>query len=811
MTTCALCDLPTPDPPVTADGVQGGFCCQGCLAVARTLDGEATTADVDPETVLSAEAGDETADGETAFLAVDGMHCATCEAFLESRARTAEGVLDAAASYSSGLVRLAYDPDRIDRDALPGVLDGTGYTAQPAEVETEPGDAEGLGRLLVGGFFGMMVMLWYGLFLYPAYLGVPAGSLLLDVEGSAGGYLLANVWVMTTVVLGYTGYPRLRGAYVSLRAGHPNMDLLVSLAAVAAYGYSTAVLLFGGTEVYFDVVVAIVVVVAIGDRYESRIRRRAAGHLADLAAARVEEARRRTAAGLETVAIEDLDAGDVVVVRPGDRVPVDGTVVEGTAAVDESLLTGEPDPQSIEPDDDVIAGSVLADGSIDVAVEDPDSSTLDRLVAHLWSVQSGRPGVQALADRLAAVFVPLAVALAVAATTWRLFGGVTPRVALLAGLSVLVVSCPCALGLATPLAVSRGVREALEKGIVVTAASAFERGADVEVVALDKTGTLTTGEMAVLDLDVADGETEAGVLRHAAAVEARSGHPVAEAILDHAPTPLPDATAFERHAGGVSGRVDGTRVVVGRRDLLEEHGLAVPDALATRAEAARATGAVPTFVGWAGSARGLLTVGDRPREGWADTIEELAADRTIVVISGDDRAGTEPFADHPSVDEVFAGVPPEAKAEVVSRLRSRGPVAMVGDGTNDASALAAADLGIAIERGAALAADAADAVITTDDLGAVPTVLSLTAATRRRVRWNLGWAFGYNAIAVPVALAGLLNPLIAAAAMAGSSLLVVGNSSRRLLPLDDVDGSSAPGATSTSSGPSGTAVAGRDE
>ena len=852
MGACDLCDLPTPDPPVTDGSVPGAFCCRGCLEVARALDANPADAgvgaEVDPREALGVGrpdapeadgrggadgAGDDVPAGETAFLAVSGMHCATCEAFLEARAGGVDGVLDASASYSSELVRITYDPERIDEEDLPSVLAGTGYSARPAAVDAGAADDEGLGRLLVGGFFGMMVMAWYALFLYPAYLGVPTSSLPLDVEGPAGTYLLANVWVMATVVLGYTGYPQLRGAYVSLRAGLPNMDLLVALAASSADVSRAAARLAGRTEVYFDVVVAIVVVVALGNRYESRVKRRAAGHLAELTAARVDSARLHSPAGdgngasEEQVDVSALEDGDEVLVKPGERVPADGTVVEGTAAVDESLLTGEPTPLSRGPGDALVAGSVVTDGALVVEVDGSGEHTLDRLLGPLWAVQSGRAGVQRLADRLAAVFVPLAVVLAVVAVGWRLLAGEPPRAAFLAGLSVLVVSCPCALGLATPLAVSRGVREALDAGIVVTDGSVFERGADVDVVALDKTGTLTTGEMSVREVVVADGDAVSGgglvadggddggaggcdgaglvtpeaVLRRAAAVEAFSEHPVGEAIVARAAKPAGRASEFERHAGrGVSALVDGERVVVGRLGLLEAQGIEVPARLADRAETARRAGDVPALVGWGGSARGLVVVGDRPRDGWEAVVGELAEGREVVVLTGDDRGAAERYADHPGVAEVFAGVPPEAKAEVVARLRSRGTVAMVGDGTNDASALAAADVGIAIERGAALAADAADVVVTTDDLAAVPTVLALTGATRRRVRWNLAWAFGYNAVAIPLALAGLLNPLLAAAAMAGSSLLVVGNSTRRLLPEEEPESPpdrSRPGALGT--------------
>ena len=287
--SCTLCDLPTPDPPIEAEAVDGSFCCRGCLEVARTLDGMddvSAAADVDgPDGVRAALGADadadadgtaaETADTEAAFVAVDGMHCATCEAFLEARATDDEGVVGAEASYPSNLVRLVYDPDRLGEDDLPPILDGAGYRARPVDAEGEDDTTETVGRLIIGGFFGMMTMAWYVLFLYPTYLGLDVS--LLDVEGIAGTYLLWNVWLMTSIVLGYTGYPILRGAYVSLRASRPNMDLLVALAAGTAYVYSTTTLLLGGTEVYFDITTVVVIVVTLGGYYETRLKERAAG------------------------------------------------------------------------------------------------------------------------------------------------------------------------------------------------------------------------------------------------------------------------------------------------------------------------------------------------------------------------------------------------------------------------------------------------------------------------------------------------------------------------------------------------------
>ncbi|WP_435185301.1 heavy metal translocating P-type ATPase [Halobellus sp. EA9] len=790
--TCTLCDLPTPDPPLTDPEVPGEYCCRGCLEVARTVE---DPTDVDGETAAeSVDAGPDDAEGETAFLSVSGMHCATCEAFIESRATDRAGVRSASASYPTETVKVTYDPDETDREAIAAAISGLGYRADARDVGDDADETVSTGRLLVGGFFGMMTMLWYLLFLYPVYLEVSPELLLFDLSGSAGAYLVANVWLMATVVLGYTGYPLFRGAYVSLRAGHPNMDLLVALAAAAAYAYSTVVALFGGTEVYFDVAVVVVLAVAVGNYYEGAIKRRAAGRLADLTAERVSEARRRTDSGTETVDVESLTPGDEVVATAGDRVPVDGPVVEGRATVDESLVTGESTPVAKEPGDEAIGGAVVVDGRLVVAVEAGEESTLDRVVRTLWDVQSTRPGAQRLADRIAAVFVPLVFVLAGIATGWQLFAGARPGAALLVGLSVLVVSCPCALGLATPLAVARGVREALDAGVVITDASAFEAAPDADTVVFDKTGTLTTGEMRILDR-VGDDRVPA----RAAAIEQYADHPVAAAIVDDVDAALPSVADFERAPGrGVTGRLaaradgatqrtdeaarraDGVAVAAGSLDLFESRDWEIPETYSERAREASAEGNVPVLVGWDGRVEGVLVAGDRPRPEWEAVVDDLAADRRVVVLTGDDSAAAARFRAHDGVSEVFAGVPPEGKTAVVEQFAGDGTVAMVGDGVNDAPALAAADLGIALDH-TALAAGAADAVVTTEDLTAAPAVFDLTAATNGRIKQNLGWAFVYNAVALPLAVAGALNPLLAAVAMGTSSLLVVLNSSRSLL------------------------------
>ncbi|MFB6078812.1 MAG: heavy metal translocating P-type ATPase [Halarchaeum sp.] len=769
---CALCGLPA-DPPVTADDGTV-YCCRGCREVAAALPDDA--ADVDPADARAAvrdDAADADLEGcETAYFAVDGMHCATCEAFLESRAADVTGVRAADASYAGDAVRVAYDPGELD-GSLTEALSGYGYRVRERDADPDEGSLTTGARLLLGGVFGMMVMTWYVVFLYPVYLGWGALVPFFDVGGTAGRYLLWNVAVLAGVATALAGYPVFRGAYVSLRARRPNMDLLVSLAALVAYAYSVLVLLRGGHEVYFDVAVVVVLAVTLGEHWEARVKSRAASGLAALADDRPERVRVRTDDGITERPIGALESGDDAVVAAGDRIPRDGTVVDGDGAADESLLTGESAPRDVGVGDDVVGGSVLAAGGVTVRVD--AESTFDRVVDALWDVQSTHGGAQRLADRLAAAFVPLVFGVAVLAFAVALVRGAPLDAAMLTALSVLVVSCPCALGLATPLAVSAGVRAALECGTVVTDAGVFERAADVDVVAFDKTGTLTTGDMRVTDVA---GDPDA--LSLAAALEAYADHPVARAVCAHADAPDADVRDVERHARGVSGTVDGRRVRVGRPDFVAGDDWLLPDELDRRARAGDDDGLVPVVVGVDGSARTVALAGDDPREGWREAIEALAVDHRIVVLTGDEGASAERYRDVDAVDAVHAGVPPEGKSAVIDRLRGEGTVAMVGDGTNDAPALAAADLGIAMGSGTALATDAADAVVTGDDVRAVPAVLGVARRTRRRVRENLAWAFCYNAVAVPLAFAGVLNPLLAAGAMAASSLLVVANSARSL-------------------------------
>jgi len=816
---CTLCSLPLEQTAVDNDADER-FCCRGCREIHAELSGhEELSPDDDPAEIRSAlesEEGDLPEEYETTFLRIDGMHCATCETFIESRAAEQDGVGGVDASYITDTVRVGHEPSLSPGD-LCEQLTGLGYRAYPRDDplgERRADDGIPL-RLVVGAVFGMMVMLNYITLIYPTYfesgLYYPAATAEQISEmlaSTSATYIFIVTGLLTSVVLFYTGGPILKGAYVSAKMRAPNMDLLVALAAGSAWLYSTVAIFAGAEHVYYDVSVGIVMVVTAGGYYENRIKRRATDRLADLTEAQVGTARRYgDDSATETVDVAELTAGDRVLVREGERIPVDGTVADGEGTVDEAVVTGESLPVGKTPGEAVVGGSLLQSGSLVVAVGEGATSSVDRITDVVWNIQSANHGVQQLADRLATVFVPLVLVLAVVVGVAHALVGASLGETLLIALTVLIVSCPCALGLATPLAIASSVSEALERGIVVFDETIFERLQEVDVVAFDKTGTLTTGEMRVVDA-----EGPAATFERAALLENRTSHPIAAAITaefgpaageavgdgDARPDggvadpqdpagsdPSVEAdrvTGFRSHATGVSGTVDGQRLLVGDPDLFADQDWEVPDRIASLADDASADGNVPVVVGENGVAAGVVAVGDDPREGWEKAVSAVAAEGVeIAILTGDDRRATGRFEAHPEVDHVFAGVPPEAKAETVDRLGGRGGTVMVGDGTNDAPALAAADLGVALGGGTALAADAADVAVVTDDLGSLSTTFDLSAAANRRVKGNIAWAFCYNGVAIPLAVVNLLNPLFAAIAMAASSLLVVANSSRPLL------------------------------
>lgn len=578
----------------------------------------------------------------------------------------------------------------------------------------------------------------------------------------------------------------------------PTTELLTAITVVSAYLYSTVTMLRGRTDVYFDLTIVIAAVVVAAMFYESLIKQRAMDRLTELTISQIDEARRYRSDGTTMVSVDDLQAGDQILVRQGERIPVDGELASGECRVDEAVVTGESLPIGKREGDEVVGGSIVTEDAAVVRVTDKATSSIDRLITSVWNLQSADHGVQRRANRLAGRILPLIVVAALLVGGLRLVRAENPAAALLGVLGVLLVASPWALGLATPLSVATTIEEAMRRGIVIFDETIFERLREIDVVVFDKTGTLTTGQMSVIDADA-----PADLLAAAAALERRASHPAAEAIAaEFAPmdgvtdSMLPDGELadesnrehgchiqeFRSHSMGVEGVVADTAVLVGHPDLFERQGWNVRNDLLTQVEDARSFGRLPVLLGRAGQAEGLVIVGDEPRGRWDDTVTRLSEQGIdIVVLTGDDEDAAEFFSQHPHVDHVFADVPPAGKTATVRRLQADHYVTMVGDGTNDAPALAQADLGISLGSGTAIASDAADLAIVDDDLESVETAFDLALAARRRVRQNTVLALLYNAISIPLAAVGLFNPLLAMAAVVTSSGLLAANSFRELL------------------------------
>jgi heavy metal translocating P-type ATPase len=784
--TCRLCG------EQVEQTAAGDFCSQGCRTVADTLAIEGPlTAEPEAETPPAAA-------GARTYLHVDGMYGPSCEAFLESIAADCEGVAAATASYVTETVRIDHDPDAISESQLCDRLSGVGYTAVPlttgGETERDRTDRRGteqagtrgrtersidemLGfRYVAGVVFGTFMLLPYVVVLYPVYFATALGGSIGPFDSVTGvsdtALMLPLFAGVTGVVLFFTGVPVLRGAYVSLKTRRPTTDLLVSITIVAAYASGVVALAVGRLDVYFDLTIVIAASVVAAIFYESLLKQRAVSRLTDLTVSQVGAA--RLAASAETVPVDDIEAGDRLFVSPGERVPVDGTLVEGECTVEEAVVTGESLPVLKETGDDLVGGSVVTEGRAVVEAGPTATSSIDRLTEAVWDLQSATHGLQRRADRLSGRIIPLVLLGAGAAGALAVARGGGPVAVFLAVMGGIVALSPWGLGLSTPLSVATNIREALAAGVVVFDETVFQRVRDTDVVVFDKTGTLTTGTMEVLAADLPP-----ELLQAAAAIEARTTHPAAAAIVDAFGTDADDAaradggetaaqpqvTEFESHATGVSGTVDGTQVLVGHPSLFEEQGWTLPAEIEREAAQRQARSQLPVVVGRDGDAEGLVVLGDEPRMAWEQTLDELGGRGVdAVVLTGDDSASAAQFRDHPAVTHVFPGVPPAGKTATVRALQAEGDhVTMVGDGTNDAPALAQADLGISLGSGTALASDAADVALAEDDLAAVETVFDLASAAQRRVRQNTVLALLYNAIVIPFLLAGLLSPLVTTA------------------------------------------------
>ncbi len=728
-------------------------------------------------------------------LPITGMTCASCANRIERRLNKLEGVT-ATVNYATEKATVDFDPTAATTDALISAVQEAGYDAQlpathdHAGADSDPGAASDplRTRLLIS-----------------AVLTAPLLAISMIPALQFDYWQWLALQLATPVVL-WGAWPFHKAAWANLRHGAATMDTLISLGVLSAWLWSLYALFLGdagmtgmtmgfellpagnagASHIYLETGAAVTTFILAGRYFEQRAKRQAGAALTALLELGAKDVAVLGADGSERrVPIEQLAVGDRFVVRPGEKVATDGVVVEGRSAVDQSLLTGESIPVEKAPGDEVAGATVNAGGRLVVQATKIGADTALAQIARLVTdAQTGKAPVQRLADRISGVFVPVVIGLAVATLGFWLGAGESTTFAFTAAVAVLIIACPCALGLATPTALLVGTGRGAQLGLLIKGPEILESTRRVDTIVLDKTGTVTTGQMTLSSVTVAAGEDRHEVLAIAGALEDASEHPVARAIASGARQQvgaLPAVEDFRNLEGlGVAGVVDGHAVQIGRPKLMAEWSLTVPSELTAAREAAQAHGATAVLVAWDGVVRGVLSVADTVKPTSAEAIASLKAlGLTPILLTGDNQATAETVAASVGIDEVIAEVLPSEKADVIRRLQAQGKVvAMVGDGVNDAPALAQADLGLAIGTGTDVAIEASDLTLVSGDLRLAADAIRLSQATLTVIKQNLGWAFGYNVAALPLAAAGLLNPLIAGAAMALSSVSVVANALR---------------------------------
>lgn len=757
-----------------------------------------------------AAAAEVTAAGTSAEveLAITGMTCASCANRIERKLNKLDGVV-ASVNYATEKARVSY-PAAYTPDDLVQTVAQAGYGATlPAPPPASPGPGEGTPEEPADP----EVTALRQRLVVSALLSLPVVVLAMVPPFQFDYWQWASLTLAAPVVV-WGAWPFHRAALVNLRHGAATMDTLVSVGVTAAFTWSLYALFLGtaGTpgmthpfeltiersdgagNIYLEAAVAITTFLLGGRYFEKRAKRRAGAALRALldlgakeVALLVPDPSAPGGEREELVPADRLVVGSRFVVRPGETVATDGVVESGTSAVDASMLTGESVPVEVAPDDAVVGATTNVGGRLVVRATRVGTDTqLARMARLVEDAQTGKAEVQRLADRISGVFVPIVIAIAVATLGFWLGTGSGAGAAFTAAVAVLIIACPCALGLATPTALLVGTGRGAQLGILIKGPEVLESTRRVDVVVLDKTGTVTTGAMALLDVVAAPGVAASDVRRRAAAVEAASEHPVARAIVagaEAADGQVPAVTGFANVPGrGVRGEVEGTLVLAGRPSLLADEGWTLPAEVDAAVEAAQAQGRTAVVVGWEGAARGVLVVADTVKPSSAEAVAALRAlGLRPVLLTGDHRRAAVAVAAEVGIgeDDVIADVLPEEKVEVVRRLQAEGrSVAMVGDGVNDAAALAQADLGLAMGTGTDVAIEASDLTLVRGDLLVAPDAVRLARRTLRTIKVNLFWAFAYNVAAIPLAAAGLLNPMIAGAAMAASSVLVVSNSLR---------------------------------
>jgi Cu+-exporting ATPase len=730
-------------------------------------------------------------------LAVGGMTCASCAARIEKKLNRLEGVT-ATVNFATETATVNYDPAAVTTDDLVATVVATGYTARLPEApraETGHGDQPAGPHDETDSLRQRLVV--------SAVLTVPVVAMAMVPALQFRFWQWLSLTLAAPVVV-WGAWPFHRAAAVNLRHRAATMDTLISGGVLAAFVWSLWALFFGGAgepgtkmpfelvtsgadgpATYLEVASGVTTLILLGRFFESRAKRRSGAALRALLALGAKDVAVLRAGAEVRIPVEQLVVGDRFVVRPGEKIATDGVVEDGTSAVDASMLTGESVPVEVGPGDEVAGATVNAGGRLVVRATRVGADTALAQIARLVTeAQSGKAPVQRLADRVSAVFVPIVIALSLATLAYWLLDGAGATKAFSAAVAVLIIACPCALGLATPTALLVGTGRGAQLGILIKGPQILESTRRVDTIVLDKTGTVTTGRMALVDVVPAPGEGRAEVLKVAAALEHASEHPIAVAIATAGVAEvgtLPGVESFASSAGlGVTGVVEGRAALVGRDKLLAEWSLVVPADLDAARESAEAAGRTPVFVAWDGAVRGVLVVADTPKPTSRAAIAALKnLGLTPVLLTGDNSRTANAVAAQVGIDEVVAEVLPADKVDVVKRLQGGGRVvAMVGDGVNDAAALAQADLGLAIGTGTDVAIEASDLTLVSGDLRGAADAIRLSRRTLATIKGNLFWAFAYNVAALPLAAAGLLNPLIAGAAMAFSSVFVVTNSLR---------------------------------
>ncbi|WP_033309271.1 heavy metal translocating P-type ATPase [Streptomyces iakyrus] len=754
----------------------------------------------------TAEFPDGSAPAQTVDLSITGMTCASCANRIERKLNKMPGV-SATVNFATASARVGYPEDLTPEDLI-ATVKATGYGASlpapPASAAPGSQDAAGDGAVSEEE---RHVRALRDRLLASAVLTLPvvALSMIPPLQFRFWQWL---AFALASPVALWGAWPFHRAAALNLRHRATTMDTLVSLGVLAAWAWSVYALFWGGAgepgmsmgfsllprsgehagqpEIYLEVAAALTAFILAGRYFEARARRRAGEAiraLMDLGAKEVAVLR----GGREVrVPIEQLAVGDEFVVRPGEKIASDGIVVEGTSAVDESLLTGESLPVEVGPDDAVTGATVNAGGRLVVRATRVGSDTKLAQIARLVEeAQTGKAEVQRLADSISAIFVPIVILLAVETLFAWLILGYPAAMALTAAVAVLIIACPCSLGLATPTALMVGTGRGAQLGLLIRGPEVLESTRRIDTIVLDKTGTVTEGKMRLVDVVTVEGEERAEVLRLAGALEHASEHPIAKAIADAAEDETGDLAPvadFANHAGrGVTGTVDGHQVLAGRASwLTDDQDLEVPAALLQAQKKAERTGRTVVFAAWDGQVRAALVVADTVKPTSAQAVAQFKElGLTPVLLTGDNTAAAEHVAAEVGIEQVIAEVHPEDKVAEVKRLQEQGKVvAMVGDGVNDAAALAQADLGLAMGTGTDAAIAAADLTLVKGDLRGAADAIRLARRTLSTIKGNLFWAFAYNVAALPLAALGLLNPLIAGAAMASSSVFVVSNSLR---------------------------------